>query len=260
MSDDKNAMIDGYRIQRETMVAAVELFESLHSTNDHALQRAADSDCPRPLLVVAEQQTAGRGRGANRWWSESGALTFSLLLEGGTDDPAAPISLAVGVAVCDAIRSLHAGLEPGVKWPNDVFLDGRKIAGILIERPSHDRRDYVVGIGLNVNNSLQQAPADVADVATSLIDVAGSPRDLHAVLAELLHQIDRAVSSLATNPEWLRARWRELCILDGRHVLVEAGNRQVAGICRGIDNSGALLVETPDGVQSCISGSVASFE
>ena len=253
-------VFDTQQIQRETMVEQVELFATLPSTNDHAMQRAGDADCPKPLLVVAQEQTAGRGRGANRWWSTDGALTFSLLLDGGTPEPRPTISLAIGVALCDAIHTLRGKVTAGLKWPNDVYIEGRKVAGILIERPSHANRDYVVGIGLNVNNSVESAPAELQETATSLADVLGRRLDPQVVLIGLLQQIEKSVAALVADADTLHDRWRELCILNGRFVVIEAGQTQHAGICQGIDDAGSLLIETPQGVVRCNSGMIRSFE
>src|SRR5690606_15388684 len=124
------------RIRSETFVRHVEQHVEIGSTNDRALELAADPELPTPAIVLTERQTAGRGRGANVWQSRPGALTFSLLI----DPPAglAPervplVSLAAGLAAREAIASAAPGHIAKVKWPNDVYLDGRKVCGILTE-------------------------------------------------------------------------------------------------------------------------------
>lgn len=252
-------MIDGEQITKDTFVADVECFESLSSTNDHALQRSAEATCKKPLLVIAEQQTAGRGRGGNSWWSSTGALTFSLLYQTVTSDPPPYISLAAGVAVCEAVRDLAPDINVGLKWPNDIYIGERKLAGLLIERPSHSRRDVVLGIGLNVNNTFTDAPADIQQRAISLVDAAGQTFDSQLVLTKLLQHLEVAIAAIDSDPQWLPSKWQELCILRGRHVVIEAGGQQYAGICQGIDDTGAIVIDTPAGQKNLISGVVHSF-
>jgi len=248
------------RIKQQTMVADVEWFATLPSTNDHAVQQARNRDCRKPLLVLAEQQTAGRGRGANQWWSEQGALTFALLIDSIQDVPNAFISLAMGVAVCDAIRSFDGALDAGLKWPNDVYLADRKAGGILIERPSMNNGDCIIGIGLNVNNSTRSAPAEILDKATSLLDMGQQEYELQAVLIHLLQHIERALGAIGDDLDKLRGRWRELCILRGRQLEVDLGDRSHIGMCQGIDDDGALVIETASGPARCTTGVVKSFE
>ena len=121
------------QIRRETFVADVEFHEQLSSTNDRAIEVANDPALLKPTLIVARDQTAGRGRGNNQWWSSEGALTFSLLLDGDASchqqRPWSLVSLSMGVAICDAILALCPDLDVGLKWPNDVHILGRKVAG-----------------------------------------------------------------------------------------------------------------------------------
>src|SRR5262245_50492595 len=127
-------MFDLARIAGSRLVAEVDSHHTLASTNDRALELATRGDPKLPLLVLAERQTLGRGRGANRWWSAPGALTFSLAIDGrlGTTPPQSlpPWSLAAGLAVCEALADLVPRGDWRVKWPNDIFLSGRKVGGI----------------------------------------------------------------------------------------------------------------------------------
>ncbi|REJ69899.1 MAG: biotin--[acetyl-CoA-carboxylase] ligase [Planctomycetota bacterium] len=253
-------MFDPARIQRETFVADVELFESLPSTNDYAAGRAAAGFSGRPLLVVAEQQTAGRGRGANRWWSCSGALTFSLLLDELSNAPVARLSLAAGLAICEALRALDPRLETRLKWPNDVYLDERKVAGILIERIASAPETLILGVGLNVNNRLADAPDEVRSRAMSLADATGAELSPEQVLIAVLQHLEAAYAVLDEHPWPTLDRCRELCLLRGRQVVIDVGEQQHAGRCLGIDDDGALVIETPAGQSRCATGVVTSFD
>jgi BirA family biotin operon repressor/biotin-[acetyl-CoA-carboxylase] ligase len=255
-------MFDAARIRRETFVAEVEIHDELDSTNDLALQKARNQTAASPLLIVAKRQTAGRGRGANRWWSSDGALTFSLLLDHPPQLPIGcwpQISLTVGLAVCEALLQLRPGLPIGLKWPNDVHVDGRKIGGSLIEVPPQAGR-LVIGVGVNVNNSLIAAPTELRQIAISLRDVAQHRFDINQVLIFVLRQMAEHLKLLAAGQIELQRRWQQLCVLAGRRVQVALGTRQVSGWCEGIDHDGALIIQTPAGPQRCIAGVVQRIE
>ena len=248
------------RLTQETLVAAVETFDELPSTNDHAISRSKQGEVALPLLVLANSQSAGRGRGANTWWSSDGALTFSVLFSKkhlSTTDQAAPMtSLAVGVAVCDAVAALDPSLNVGLKWPNDVFVDGRKLAGILIECPSAVVGDVVVGIGLNVNNSIRLAPKEFAERASSLTDLLERHCDSFEVLRHTLHQIEYQLTQMQADPQRVIQRCHELCVLTGRSVELSIGERLVTGKCHGIAASGGLLIQTGHETVECLAGHV----
>jgi len=197
------------------------------STNDRA-RRLAAAGAPHGTLVTAGEQTAGRGRQGRTWSAPPGrALLFSLLLRG--YDPLLP--LRAGLAVADV-----AGGAARVKWPNDVLVDGRKLAGILVETRPQDGW-AVLGIGVNVAVDLAELPPELRDRAATL---GRPPAALEATLDELL---DRLAERLAEPPgaclEALRAR----DALRGRPVRWSGGT----GTGAGIDDHGALLVQLPDG-------------
>ena len=162
--------------------------------------------------------------------------------------------------MCESLQQLRPGLEIGLKWPNDVYVQGRKICGILVEVPPRSPDRIVVGIGLNVNNSFQHAPPAVAATAISLREVAGYSFNLTNVLIRLLSQLADHLAALARDDAALATRWKSLCMLSGRQIQVEAGQRTTGGICQGIDESGALLVDTTSGQEMCISGIVTVLD
>jgi BirA family biotin operon repressor/biotin-[acetyl-CoA-carboxylase] ligase len=257
MSNSSRESLDVPRIQRSGVVARVEYHRSIGSTQDRAneVARLADGG-PFPLLVVAEEQTAGRGRGANRWWTGRGSLAFSLLFD--PSDWALPSealperSLAVGVAIVDTVQPLVPAHAVGLHWPNDVFVDGKKLAGILIDVLPSGR--HVVGIGLNVNNPLADAPDDVRARATSLCELADRPLDRTAVLVDLLTNIRQTVREATHAPEALGERFAQLCQQIGRELTIEVGSKRTTGRCAGIAPDGALILETASGWQKFYSG------
>jgi BirA family biotin operon repressor/biotin-[acetyl-CoA-carboxylase] ligase len=224
---------------------------------------ATERDKPLPALVVADRQTAGRGRGENRWWSSEGALTFSLLLDA-TDErlPAARwplVSLGAALAIAAVLQPL-VDAEVRLKWPNDVFVAGRKICGILVEAPPVRPARLIVGVGLNVNNSLEDAPDDVQVRATSLFDQTGQAFDREALLGQLVECLLREVERLASDDFQLVARWSPHCLLTGKNVWVEANDREIVGRCAGIDRAGALLLHTSAGLERLFAGVVKRWE
>jgi BirA family biotin operon repressor/biotin-[acetyl-CoA-carboxylase] ligase len=261
------------RLRRETFIAGVEFHLEVDSTNNRAIALAGQPDGDSPLLVLAERQTLGRGRGGNVWWSAPGGLTFSLLFDAQSIcvpiDRWPQISLSAALAIRQTIADLLPGETVQVKWPNDVFLRGRKVSGILVEIPPVRPEKLIVGIGLNVNNSFVDAPAKLRAVATSLIDVAQSaqdeeiancnPFDRTDVLVRLLQAIASELSHLQHAAPNLATRWRPHCFLDGRIIHITSGPTTHVGLCQGIDNTGALILVNQSRSQRLISGVVTSI-
>ncbi len=249
--------LDPARLAESPAIARVETHETLSSTQDRAHQRARSGEIgPLPLLIVAEEQTAGRGRGANRWWTGRGSLAFSLLFDPAdwrlSRRPLPERSLAVGVAIVETVRPLLEGHAVGLHWPNDVFVSGKKLAGILIDVLPNGQ--HIVGIGLNVNNTLHGAPDDVRARATSLCELSGRTFDRTALLLELLRNLEAAVRESATEGEKFGRRFQSLCMQLGQELTIEVGGRLSVGRCAGIAADGALLLETADGWQKFYSG------
>ena len=154
------------RIRPRGLCGEVEFHAEIGSTNDRAAELACGGQLACPVLVLAAHQTGGRGRGSNRWWSAPGALTFSLVLDaqhvGLPTERWPQIALAAGAAVGDA-SSNRFRKRRRLKWPNDVYLAGKKTGGILVEVPADGRGQLIVGIGVNVNNSLAALPRSAAN-------------------------------------------------------------------------------------------------
>ncbi len=250
-------------IKQGTFVREIEHHQAIASTNSRALAIAPQPQLTLPMLVLADEQTAGRGRGVHRWWSARGALTFSIILDCSAMEDASNwprVSLTTGIAVCAALHQLCPGLAAGVKWPNDVYVRNRKICGILVEVPPPPGGRLVVGVGINVNNAFENAPEPVRTIGTSLLEAAGYRFSLVTVLTAVLQQLATHLDLLAHQPETLQQRWQDFCMLAGRQVRIVAGTRRITGTCQGIDARGALLVETKLGVQPCLSGIVTLVE
>lgn len=232
----------------------VEVHAELGSTNDHARELIA-GNAALPALVVAERQTAGRGRGANRWWTTDGALTFSVAIDaaerGLTVEQNGLVSLATAVAVADAVRET-TGLAAGVKWPNDVYLSGKKLAGILIESPRPG--SLVIGVGINVANRFDDAPDEVRARATSLVEHAPAKRQ--AVLVAFLVALDERLTQIATSGSLLIESARAACVLTGKIVTLRDGERVTTGECAGVADDGALRLKTDGVVTNYYAGTI----
>jgi BirA family biotin operon repressor/biotin-[acetyl-CoA-carboxylase] ligase len=264
--DIRSPMFDLPRIVKSGLVRHVDFHESLGSTSDQALALAARGELPAPLLVLAQRQTGGRGRGANRRWSAEGALTFSLVLEAATDvlpaDERSQAALVAGLAVCEALEDLSRPAKWEVKWPNDVFAAGGKACGILCESVPGSRERLVVGIGINVNNACRgPGPAEVPDGAVAMIDLDGMSRDLTGVLLGILDRFDLRWSELLRDGfSPLAAAYRRRCLLTGKMLTVLAGGQRILGRCRGIDDHGALILQTEAGPQPLLAGTIESWQ
>ena len=249
--------LDLARLAASPVVGRVEHFATLGSTQDRAHELARSGDAlTLPLLIVAEEQTSGRGRGPNRWWTGRGSLAMSLLFDPAdwniSRTPQPERSLAVGVAIVDTIAPLLVDHQVGLHWPNDVFAAGKKVAGVLIDVLPDGR--HIVGIGLNTNNSLAAAPDDVRARAASLSELAGRTFDRTAVLLNLLDQLQAAVRDSAASPQLFGQRFNQLCLQVDQRLTVEVGSQRTTGICVGIAADGALLLDTPGGTQKFYSG------
>jgi BirA family biotin operon repressor/biotin-[acetyl-CoA-carboxylase] ligase len=236
------------------MWTPIEVVASTGSTNADLLARAGrDAGLPEGQVLVAEEQTAGRGRLGRSWSSEPGAsLTFSVLLrpEPVPQERRGWLPLVTGVAVVSAVRSV-AGVDAVLKWPNDVLVGERKLAGILAEQ-APDGTAVVIGTGLNVATPPEALPVSPAGLpATSLLaeDAAVSRDEL---LLAILGQLEAWYLAFRADPDPVRAgvldAYRSLCGTLGQAVRVELpAGRVVTGVATGIDIDGRLLLTADSG-------------
>ena len=245
------------RIESQTFVQKVDWFSEIGSTNDHALSLAAQPTLETPRLIWADRQHAGRGRSGNAWWSAGGALTCSLVIERESWAPRwSLVSLVTGLAIADALAELLPGLQVQVKWPNDVFLEGRKVCGILIEPVPASPERLVIGFGINVANSFATAPPELRATATAVCDHRPAAALPAEVLLNVLQHWERARERFCANPAGIVNDWSQRCLLTAREVQLSAGTASVRGTCRGIDEEGQLLIETARGYERRIAGTV----
>ncbi len=226
-------------------------FEVVDSTQRHAARLIADGAADG-TAVVAETQTEGRGRRGRVWSDTPGAsLLMSVLLRTTLPPSRVPtLSLAAGVAVVDALAS-SAGIGARLKWPNDVLVGGRKVAGILLERHGGA---VVLGIGINVTTDA--VPPDLAARATSIVAEGGRP-DREALLAAVLEAVERWRGRLEREGfAPIRVRWTELAATIGQRVSVDG----LQGLAVGLDDDGALVLATASGRARVLAGDVVAID
>jgi BirA family biotin operon repressor/biotin-[acetyl-CoA-carboxylase] ligase len=224
---------------------SVEVVRQTGSTNADLLRRGA----PEGQVLVAEEQTAGRGRMGRSWVSQPGAaLTFSFSLCPSAVPPGRRgwLPLLTGVAVVAAVRGV-TGLDATLKWPNDVLIGGRKLAGILAEQSG----DFVViGIGLNVATTPGALPSGAGGLRGTSLAIEGADVSREVLLAEILRRLERWYLAFREDPfperAGLLAEYRRLCSTLGRTVRVELpGGRILSGVASDVDLDGRLLVREP---------------
>ncbi len=244
----------------------IHFFPTIHSTNTLAMQ-AADSGAPEGLVYLADEQTAGRGRGAHGWESAPGSGLYVSILLRPVMAPADVLwlSLAAGLAVAEAVREVTT-LQADIRWPNDLLLSGRKFCGILTELNAEVTRvrHAVVGIGINVHQAA--FPPELATTATSLaIETGQRSWRRQDLLIALLHALLREEKALTTSgcidrvsADILRRLNESSSWIRGKHVTVEEAD-SFSGVTDGLDSRGFLRVRTADGVRTVLSGGVRPF-
>jgi BirA family biotin operon repressor/biotin-[acetyl-CoA-carboxylase] ligase len=239
--------------------SAIHHFYKIGSTNTTAMAAAAEG-ATEGSVFFAEEQTAGRGRGSNTWQSpQSTGIYCSVILR-----PALPpsevlvLSLAAGLAVHAAIQIVDSRVNPDLKWPNDLLIDGKKVCGILTEMNAEATRvrHIVVGIGINVNQA--SFPKELA--ATSLRLTTGSEWSRVEMAAALLKSLDREYRQLVEDPGARKSILRRFAAksswVRGKNVRIEENGGAFEGTTQGLDNRGFLQVRTRSALQTVLSGTV----
>lgn len=224
----------------------VEVYDVVTSTNDFVLERAAQG-AGAGLAVLGEHQTAGRGRRGRSFDSRPGLGVWSTtLLPEPQDRSTAPrLSLLVAIAVARAVEEC-TGLRPGVKWPNDVRLRGKKICGVLVEgRTAGKRLPLVAGVGLNVHHAPADFPPELRSVASSLQEEAGRSVSRGEVFARLLSHLEELLERDRAGEVDLAEIYAPYDDLCGRPIEIDGTQGRREGTARGVSADGALLLETP---------------
>jgi len=223
------------------------VYKSTSSTNDVAWEysRNAAND---GLAVFAETQSSGRGRRGNKWLSgDSASILCSILL---VDFPVTAELMTTASAIAVAETVIRAcSLRARLKWPNDVMINGKKAAGILLEsRPGKQANNYVIGIGLNVHQPREFFDnTDLLMPATSLDLETGGFNDRNRLAAELLRSFDSWLEIAKSSPKKIVERWKSLSTQIGRNVTVEYNQKRFSGNCIGVDPAAGLILQLDKG-------------
>jgi len=325
--------IDLQNLVERTFVSYVEHHAQIDSTNNRARRIALGTEPLRghaspsletlrtslPCLIVADRQSAGRGRGTNRWWTGPGSLAASLLMppvaawpqlfprsgptgfrssqpdtpgegtarfssasstscdsgsfctseclvesstsgearsvcECGPEFQPGLIGLAAALAVLRTVQPRLPGLSVGLHWPNDVFAAGKKLAGILVEVLNNGL--VVVGIGVNTNNTVQEAPEELRPLLTTLRDLSGQIHPHEHLLPELLEYLKDVFSQVVHSPDRLASDAHQWCLQRGQLLKVQTAGGVIEGLCEGIGSRGELLLHTSNGLRQIFSGCI----
>jgi BirA family biotin operon repressor/biotin-[acetyl-CoA-carboxylase] ligase len=237
----------------------IEIHQTIESTNTHLMQQMADG-LVSGRVCLAEMQTAGRGRRGRTWvspYAGSVYMSLSQVFQRGAVSTEG-LSLAVGVLVADALTKFGVA-EIQLKWPNDIYWQGKKLAGILLELVGDAAGECAVVVGLGLNVNLPKSASEEIDQAwTDLQSIVEAKISRNELVAQLLNSLLPALSSYEANGfESYLQRWTELDYLKGSQVSASVGDSAVVGVAKGVNERGALVIETPLGSQIINGGEVS---
>ncbi len=244
--------------QGKTIGKKFVLFKSTASTNNIAWEYATNP-IHHGLCVLAESQDEGRGRRGRTWYSEAGKNILASILLLNQPLESEVLTLTAAVATAEAITSF-CKLPCRIKWPNDILLNGKKLAGILVEKKTAQKQQhFVIGIGINCNQSGDFFDKhDLHMPATSLSIETGEDIDRNKMVCVLLKQLEQWLT-IAHNSRAVLDRWQQLSSLLGQHLTIESDNRRYSGFCRGIDPAKGLIMQLDSGVVQIFHANQASI-
>ena len=248
-------------LRTKTFGRHIYCFDSIDSTNTYA-KKLVSQDIEEGTLVIAEEQTAGRGRFDRTWHSSSGKnLTFSVIIRPNIIPQRIGIlSLYAGLAVTEAVQEL-SNIPPACKWPNDVLVNGKKLCGILSEAVFSGTQisAVIIGIGLNVNQT--EFPNALESTATSMTLECSKIFDRFHVLANVLEKLEHLYTFIQTNQlEEILQRWQSHTIMFGKEVTIKQHGQRVNGIAQAIDLNGALIISTNGTENKVVAGDVTILQ
>lgn len=232
--------------------------EEVDSTNDYAKRWMAASDGQAlQMLIATGNQTAGRGRGTNTWWSPEGCLTFSILWKpdrlgmefSQVMERLPQVALITGIAMAKSI-DLWTSIPSRIKWPNDLYIAGKKVGGILVESAGNA---WVIGVGLNVFSPIDQAPEEVQERATSMHYWSNREPSMSDLLTQCCELWLSEMENWLSDSNYLYRAWPERCFLSGELCEFQTAQQSIQGRCQGIDPWGRLLLVDASAKQHALS-------
>jgi BirA family biotin operon repressor/biotin-[acetyl-CoA-carboxylase] ligase len=255
-ADDLLSLVHGNKVVGRD----IRVFEETGSTND-VVEKLARDGVKEGVVVFAESQTKGRGRLGRKWISPARkGLWFSVLLRPDLRPQAATqLTVAAATALVRAIGE-QTGIAPEIKWPNDILIKGRKVAGVLTELSAEldHIKHLILGIGVDVNLNASEFPADLRKQATSLKTETGRALQRSDLAAAILRELDRDYERIRQHRfECIADEWEQQCATLGRRVSIQIGARVLHGQAESLDDDGALLLRTEHGrLERVIGGDV----
>jgi len=231
----------------------IHLFPEVVSTNTRAMEMASQGS-PEGTVVLAEMQTGGKGRLGRTWISPRGNLYCSVIFRPVVPIHKAPLITLMGaVAVASAIRTTCAS-QAAIKWPNDILISGKKVAGLLTEMSAEpDRIKHIaLGIGIDVNMELAELPEDIRSQTTTLSAETGKNIDRTLLLRKLLTELDHWYQVFLKDPAGVLRQWEIFNSTIGNRVVVRGLSETVEGCAQGIDDEGRLILRLDDGSQRLV--------
>jgi BirA family biotin operon repressor/biotin-[acetyl-CoA-carboxylase] ligase len=225
------------RIGKKTIV-----FGTVTSTNDAAAEYASDAKNDG-LVILAEEQTSGRGRGGNKWYGGKGQSVLCSIVLANENLNAELLSLTAAVAVAEAVSETAR-----VKWPNDIILNGKKVAGILLEsKQTEYGKVFILGVGNNRHQ--KDFPAELASTATSIDIETQTSSDRISLIKRLITSIEHRLEEATTNSEAILEKWRQLSTQLGQRLTVVYNGQEFTGSCVGVDPLKGLVLQLDSGTR-----------
>jgi BirA family biotin operon repressor/biotin-[acetyl-CoA-carboxylase] ligase len=244
------------RLRRSIKPFKLHYFPKLNSTNDHAADLRRRGKLFAPAIVLTSNQTKGRGRGSNSWWSDQGSITVTFVFP--VEEHLSPhqVPLAAGLALRDAAAELTTNENIKLKWPNDVLFENKKLAGLLCERVN---KVDLIGVGVNVNTRVARAPKVLKNQITSLATIAKRKIHLTDALIVIANKLHPALSRRGERlfAETLQRYDAHHALIGKRITVTEPGtSASITGKCTGLDSKGRLLLRRNNKTHPIIAGQV----
>ncbi len=246
------------RMKSEVFGKRIRVYDVVDSTNLRALELIRGGE-QEGTLVIAEEQTAGRGRRGKGWFSENGKnLLFSLIIKPRIDrDSLSLTSLTAALSVAKAVQTLY-GLPVECKWPNDVLASGKKFCGILPETVLHDGHHPGISLGIGINVNQKIFPTEIAERTISLSMLTGKELDRYELLAEILQHLEKNFRRLGEGYKRdILDEWIKLSFHFGREVFINIDGQVINGIAEDVAEDGGLIISSKDEKIKILAGDVS---
>jgi BirA family biotin operon repressor/biotin-[acetyl-CoA-carboxylase] ligase len=247
------------KLTTEIIGSKIICFESLPSTNEFAkkiaIEKHENGEEYNGILVIAFEQTEGKGRLGRSWHSPKGGIWLSILLDAADWGVVQRLSMISGIATADTLKEF--GIDAKLKWPNDVIYEGKKLAGILCETISKGEKGIasIIGLGVNLNVRVEDFPNDIRESSISVADILGEESKPEDFIVSLAENFEKRYNQLL-NDEWeiITDTYSEMLETLGKEVRIETNNEEYIGTAIDVTDTGALVVDTADGLVTVRSG------